>query len=326
MNRRHLIAALGGAAAWPFGARAQQPAMPLIGALHSASPAFFEPWGVAFRAGLKETGFIEHQNVAIEYRFGEGHYERLPAIVADLLARKIDVLLAAGGTDPAKAAMAATTTTPIVFVSAADPVRNGLVPSLNRPGGNVTGVSLLVSALVGKQLDLLHGLVPQASVVATLVNPTYPDAKAQSAEFQAAATQLGLRPIILSAATDTDIDAVFATLKLQGIDAIVLANDPFFGGRRDQLVGLAARYAVPMMSWQKEFAVAGGLVSYGPVFTDGYRQAGIYVGRILKGAKPADLPVVQPTKFELVVNLKAAKALGLAVPQTLQVAADEVIE
>ncbi len=300
--------------------------MPLVGVLHSASSAFFAPWDKAFRAGLMETGYVENQNVAIEYRYGEGHYEHLPELVADLLGRKIDVLLAAGGTDPAKAAKAATTTTPIVFVSAADPISNGLVASLNRPGGNVTGVSLLVSALVGKQLDQLHTLVPQTSVIAILINPRYPDAKAQSEEFQAATRQLGLRSIILFAAIGADIDAAFETVTQQHIDAIVVANDPFFGAKRDQIVALAARYSVPMMSWQREFATAGGLISYGPVWVDGYRQAGIYVGRILKGEKPGDLPVVQPTKFELVINLKTAKALGLAVPQTLIVAADEVIE
>lgn len=327
IGRRELITALGGTAiAWPLAARAQQPAMPIVGALHSASRSFFAPWGEAFRAGLKEIGYVDHENVTIEYRFAEGHYDRLPALVADLLSRKIDVLLAAGGTDPAKAAMAATTTIPIVFVSAADPVRNGLVASLNRPGGNVTGVSLIVSALVGKQLDLLHTLVPNTSVVAILINPGYPDAKAQSEEFQAAATQLGLRSIILSAATGADIDAAFGTLTQQHIDAIVLANDPFFGAKRDQIVALAAHYAVPMMSWQKEFATAGELISYGPVFVDGYRQAGVYVGKILKGEKPADLPVVQPTKFDLVINLKTAKSLGITVSQSLLVAADEVIE
>lgn len=327
IGRREIVVALGAAAALcSFTARAQQSAVPLIGFVHSASPTYFGPFGNAFHAGLKEMGYVEDQNVEIEYRWAEGDYKRLPGLVADLLARKADVLFAAGGTDPAKAAEAATTTTPIVFVSAADPVRNGLVASLNRPGGNVTGVSLLASALDGKKLDLLHTLVPQASVVATLVNPDYPDAKAQASDFQSAATQLGIRPILLSAATDANFEAVFATLKEQHIDAIVLGNDPFFGAKRNQLIALAARFAVPMMSWQREFAVAGGLISYGPDFADGYRQAGVYVGRILKGDKAADLPIVQPTKFDLVINLKTAKALGVTVPPTLLATADEVIE
>jgi putative ABC transport system substrate-binding protein len=292
IGRRLFISALGGVAAWPLAVRAQQAAMPLIGFVHSASPTYFGPFGDAFHTGLKEAGYIENQNVKIEYRWAEGDYRRLPALVADLLARKVDVLFAAGGTDPTKAAEAATTTIPIVFVSAADPVRNGLVASLNRPDGNVTGVSLLASALDGKKLDLLHRLVPQASVVATLVNPNYPDAKAQAADFQAAAVQLGIRPFVLSAATDADFEAAFATLKEQHIDAIVLGNDPFFGAERNQLIALAARYAVPMIFWQREFAIAGGLLSYGPDFVDGYRQGGVYVGKILKG-DIAPRPVIE---------------------------------
>jgi len=275
---------------------------------------------------LKEAGYVEGQNVTIESRWAEGHYERLPALVADLLGRNVSVIFAAGGTDPAKAAKAATSTTPIVFVSAADPVRTGLVESLNRPGANVTGVSLLASSLDGKKLDLLRELVPKASVFATLLNPNYPDAKIQGDQFQAAATQLGVRPIILSATTDADIEGTFAALERQHVDAIVLANDPFFGAKRGLLIGLAKRYSVPMMYWQREFATSGGLISYGPSFADGYRQAGVYVGRVLKGEKPADLPVVQPTKFEMVVNLKTAKALGIAAPATLLATADEVIE
>src|SRR6516164_792843 len=327
MRRRQFISLLGGAAAaWPLVARAQQQALPSIGFIHSASPDYFAPFSKDFDAGLKEAGYIEGQNVTIESRWAEGHYERLPALVADLLGRNVSVIFAAGGTDPAKAAKAATSTTPIVFVSAADPVRTGLVESLNRPGANVTGVSLLASSLDGKKLDLLRELVPKASVFATLLNPNYPDAKIQGDQFQAAATQLGVRPIILSATSDADIEGAFATVKQQHVDAIVLANDPFFGGKRGLLVGLAKRYSVPMMYWQREFAISGGLISYGPSFADGYRQAGVYVGRVLKGEKPADLPIVQPTKFEMIVNLKTAKALGITVPATLLATADEVIE
>jgi putative ABC transport system substrate-binding protein len=275
---------------------------------------------------LREAGYIEGQNVTIESRWAEGHYERLPALVADLLGRNVSVIFAAGGTEPANAAKAATSTTPIVFESAADPVRTGLVESLNRPGANVTGVSLLASSLDGKKLDLLRELVPQASVFATLLNPNYPDAKIQGDQFQAAATQLDVRPIILSATTDAEIEGAFATLQRERVGAIVLANDPFFGAKRGLLIGLAKRYSVPMMYWQREFATSGGLISYGPSFADGYRQAGVYVGRVLKGEKPADLPVIQPTKFEMVVNLRTAKALGLDVPPSLLALADEVIE
>jgi putative ABC transport system substrate-binding protein len=326
IRRRELIAAIGGTAVWPLAARAQQPAMPVIGFIHSASPNYFAPFGDAFRAGLKETGYIEHQNVGIEYRWAEGHYEHLPALVAGLLDRKVNVIFAAGGTDPAKASKAATTTTPIVFVSAADPVRTGLVESLNRPGGNITGASLLASALGAKKLGLLRELVPQASVFGSLINPSYPEAKSQSDDFQAAADRLGVQSILLSAGTDADINNVFAILEQQHIGAIVVGNDPFFGARRDQLIALAARHSVPMMYFQREFVTAGGLISYGPHFADGYRQAAVYVGRVLKGEKPADLPVVQPTKFELVINVKTAKALGLTVPDTLLALADEAIE
>ena len=327
VRRREFMTLLGGAAAaWPLAARAQQPAMPLLGFLHSASPSYFAPFGDAFRAGLNETGYVEHQNVLIEYRWAEGHYDRLSAMVADLLDRKVKVIFAAGGTDPAKAAKAATTTIPIVFVSAADPVATGLVESLNRPGGNITGFSLIASALSAKKVGLLRELMPQASVFGCLINPGYPAAKSQSDEFQAAAGRLGVQPIVLAAGTDADLNYVFSTLQQQKISAIVLGNDPFFGARRDQLIALAARHSVPMIYFQREFVTAGGLVSYGPHFADGYRQAAVYVGRVLKGEKPADLPIMQPTKFELVINVKTAKALGLTIPDRLLALADEVIE
>jgi len=326
MRRREFIISVGSAAAWPLAARAQQPSLPVIGFLHSAGGNYFTPYAGAFAQGLKENGYSEGQNLTIEYRWAEGHYERLPALVADLIDLHPAVIVAAGGTDPAKAAQAATTSTPIVFVTAADPIQSGLVASLNRPGGNVTGISLLATALSGKKFELLRQLLPQASVFAALVNPSYPGAKSQSDEFEVAARQLGVRLVMLSADTVSGIDAAFATLHQQRIDALVLGNDPFFGGRHEQFVALAARYAIPVMYWQIEYVTAGGLISYGPQFADGYRQAGIYVGRILKGEKPADLPIVQPIKFELAINLKTAKALGLTVPQNLLVAADEVIE
>jgi putative ABC transport system substrate-binding protein len=327
MRRREFITLLGGTAAtWRLAASAQQPSMPVVGFIHSASPDYFAQFAGAWRDGLKETGYIEGSNVAIEYRWAEGHYDRLPALVADLIDRHVAVIFAGGGTDPAKAAKVATTKIPIVFVSAADPVRTGLVMSLSRPGGNVTGVSLLASVLDAKKLDLLHQLVPRASMIAALINPNYPEAKSQSDEFRAAASRLGVRAIVLSAGTEADIDAVLAALDQQHVDALDVDNDPFYGAQRDKLVALAAHHSMPAIYFQKEFVKSGGLISYGPNFADGYRQAGVYVGRVLKGEKPADLPIVQPTKFELAINLKTAKALRIIVPATLLALADEVIE
>jgi putative ABC transport system substrate-binding protein len=264
--------------------------------------------------------------VVIERRSAEGHYDRLAALAADLVDRQVAVILAAGGTDPAKAAKAATSNIPIVFVSAADPVRTGLVASLNRPGGNVTGVSLLASALDAKKLGLLRELAPKASTIGVLINPDYPSANSQLEEAQQAAARLGLRPLMLSARADGEIDFAFASAAKQGADALLVATDPFLLSRRERLVALAARYAVPAIYAQREVVSGGGLISYGPLFWDGYRQAGAYVRRVLKGEKPADLPVLQPTKFELVINLKTAKALGLEVPDRLLALADEVIE
>jgi putative ABC transport system substrate-binding protein len=326
VRRREFITLLSGISAlWPLAVRAQG-TMPVIGFMHSASATYFSPFVAGFSDGLKEAGFVEGQNVAIERRWAEGHYDRLPALAADLVGRQVSVIFAAGGTDPAKTAKAATGTIPIVFVSAADPVRTGLVASLSRPGANVTGVSLLASALNGKKLDLLRELVPQASAIGILVNPTYPEAKAQADEFRAAAGQLGVRPVVLFASTPAEIDAAFAGLNKDPIGALVIGNDPFFGARRDQLVALAASSSLPTMHYQRESIEVGGLISYGPSFPDGYRQAGLYVGRILKGEKPGDLPVVQPTKFELVINLKTAKALGLNVSARLLATADDVVE
>ena len=325
MRRRDFILLLG-AAAWPTFAHAQQTGTPVIGFLHSAAATYFKAYAPAFTEGLKQAGFIDGQNVSIEYRSAEGHYDRLPALVADLISHHPAVIVAAGGTDPAKAAKAATTTIPVVFVSAADPVKAGLVDSIGRPGGNVTGISLLATALSAKKFDLLRQLLPQASLFGVLVNPGYPGAASQQDEFHAAADQLGVRETVYKAATADQIDAAFAAAKQQHVDALVLGNDPFFGARREQIVQLAARYAIPVMYWQAEYVTDGGLIAYGPQFSDGYRQAGIYVGRILKGTKPADLPVVQPTRFELDINLRTAKALGLKVPTELLATADQVIE
>jgi putative tryptophan/tyrosine transport system substrate-binding protein len=327
MRRRDFIKVIAGsAAALPLAARAQQTAMPVIGYLQSASPSYFAQFSDAVRQGLNEIGYVEGQNVVIERRSAEGQYDRLAVLAADLVDRQVAVILAAGGTDPAKAAKAATSNIPIVFVSAADPVRTGLVASLNRPGGNVTGVSLLASALDAKKLGLLRELAPKASTIGVLTNPDYPSANSQREEAQQAAARLGLRPVMLSAGADGEIDLAFASAAKQGADALLVATDPFLLSRRERLVALAARYAVPAIYAQREVVSGGGLISYGPHFWDGYRQAGAYVGRVLKGEKPADLPVLQPTKFELVINLKTAKALGLEVPDRLLALADEVIE
>lgn len=327
MRRREFIYLLGGAAAtWPAAARGQQPALPVIGYLQSASPSYFAQFADAVSQGLNEVGYVEGRNVAIEYRSAEGHYDRLPALVADLIGRHVAVIFAAGGTDPAKAAKDATSNIPIVFISAADPVRTGLVASLNRPGGNVTGVSLLAAMLDAKKLSLLRELMPDVSTVGVLINPGYPAAKSQAAEVQEAANRFGVRLIVLYAGTDSEVAAAFAGLVQQGAGALLVATDPFFNSRRKQFAALATRYSMPVMYPQREYVSVGGLISYGPNFADGFRQAGAYLGRILRGEKPGDLPVLQPTRFELVINLKSAKALGLEVSDKLLTLADEVIE
>jgi len=324
MRRREFITLLGGAAAaWPLAAYAQQSAMPVVGFLSSYSSSRVAP---AFRQGLSETGFIDGQNVTIEFRSAEGLYDRLPPLVADLLNRKVAVILAGGGSEPAIAAKAATATIPVVFVSAADPVKAGVVASLNRPGGNVTGVSLLGSALEAKRLGLLHEIVPNAASIGVLVNPKYPDANLELRELQEAAGVLKLKINILRASTETEIDTALETAAQQKVGALLVTQDPLFGGRNEQIVSLAARYKLPAIYVNRPFADIGGLISYGANFDDGYRQAGLYVGKILKGAKPADLPVLQPTKFEMVVNVKTAKALGLKIPDSFLLRADEVIE
>jgi len=324
MRRREFITLLGGAAAWPLAARAQQP-LPVIGFLNGASPEKYEPFVNAFLQGLKETGYTESQNVIIEYRWADGQFDRLPAMAADLVGRNATVI-AAFAPPAALAAKAATSTIPIVFVTGFDPVKGGLVASLNRPGGNVTGVHVFLIGLESKRLGLLRELVPQAALMGLLINPRSPDSEAQSKALQAAARAIGQQIMVVEAGSDGEFDAAFTALAERRVGALVVAADQFFTGRREQLLALAARYAMPAIYELREYAVAGGLMSYGTSLPEGYYQNGVYVGRILKGAKPADLPIVQSTKFELVINLKTAKSLGLDVPDKLLALADEVIE
>jgi ABC-type uncharacterized transport system substrate-binding protein len=326
MRRREFITLLGGAAAWPLVARAQQAAMPVVGFLSSRSPGESAGVVAAFRRGLSETGFVEGQNFVIAFRWAEGRYDRLPALAVDLADMRVTVLFAAGGPPSALAAKAATSTIPIVFSAANDPVRLGLVASLNRPSGNVTGMSTFTSALAAKRVELLKELVPAAVVMAYVLNPSNPSADLESKEALPAASALGIELHVLNASTEQELNAAFAKLANLRAGGVVVAPEPFFDSQRDRLVALSAQHAVPAIYGFRDYVVAGGLMSYGTSITDSYRQAGNYVGRILKGEKPSDLPVMQPTKFELVINLKTAKALGLEVAQTLLATADEVIE
>jgi ABC-type uncharacterized transport system substrate-binding protein len=327
MRRREFLAVFGGAmAAWPLAILAQQPAMAVVGFLNSAAAEALAPMVAAFRQGLKEAGYVEGQNVAIEYRWAEGQYDRLPAMAADLVRRQVAVIVAGGGAVTARAARAATATIPIVFSMGDDPVKLGFVSNLNLPGGNLTGVSLLTTGLEAKRLEVLHEAVPGASVVGLLVNSNFPDVETQLKDVQEAARGLGLQITVLNASSERDIDAAFATIVQQRVGALLVASSPFFFGRREQLVALATRNAVPAIFEWPEFVALGGLMSYGTNLADGYRQVGVYAGKILKGDKPADLPVQQLVKVGLVLNLKTAKALGLNVPNTLIGRADEVIE
>src|SRR5712672_1585336 len=328
MRRRKFVAILGGVVvAWPFAARAQQKAMPVIGVLNTGSPsATTEPFMGAFRQGLSEAGYVEGQNLAIEYRWAEDNYDRLPALAADLVGRKVNLIMASSPPS-ALAAKSATSTIPIVFRGGGDPVGGGLIASLARPGGNLTGVSFVPNELTAKRLELLSELVPQAGVIALLVNPTSgANTERVIRDVQEAARTKGLQLHVLKASSESEIDTAFASLVQLHAGALVVGADPFLSSRREQLVALASRRAVPSMYAWREFAASGGLISYGPSLTSAFRLVGHYAGKVLKGAKPADLPVPQPTTFELVINRKAAKALGLTVPQSMLMRADEVIE
>ena len=327
MDRRVFIGRVaGGVLAAPLATRAQTPAMPVIGFLSSVSPAQWSPFVAAFRQGLNEAGYVEGKNVAIEFRWAEGQFDRLPALAADLVSRHVTIIVATGGSRSGLAAKAATSTIPIVFGTGGDPVEQGLVPSLGRPGGNATGVSIFTSDLMTKRLELLHELVPTAIEIALVVNPNSPTTESDERKAQQQVRSYGQRIRVLRASTEQEIDAAFATFAQLRPGGLIIAPNPVLNARREQFVALAARYSVPAIYEGRESAAAGGLMSYGPSLADAYRQVGIYTGRILKGAKPADLPVLQPTKFELVINLKTAKALGLTIPQSLLLRADEVIQ
>ena len=327
MRRRDFVAAMGGAVlAWSLAALAQRPAMPVIGFLAAPSPAPYQKYAAAFRQGLREVGYVEGENVTLEYRWADGRYDRLPTMAAELAGRKVAAIAAIGGAPAVLAARSATATIPIVFVMGDDPVRLGLVASLSRPGGNVTGVSLLAVALEAKRLELLRELVPTATLIAMLVNQSSPQAEIQSREVQKAARAIGQQVHIVSASTERELEAAFVTLVEKRAGALMIGADTFFTSQAAQLGALTAHHAIPAISPWRDHVAAGSLMSYGTNLADAYRQAGVYTGRILKGAKPADLPVVQPTKFELVLNLKTARQLGPTVPRDFLARVDEVIE
>jgi putative tryptophan/tyrosine transport system substrate-binding protein len=326
MRRRKFLSLLGGAAAaWPFAARGQHAAVPMIGFLNSASPEGYAPYATAFRQGLKEAGYVDGQNVTIEYRWAEGRYERLPTQAADLVRRQVSVI-AATSTPAILVAKTATSTIPIVFTTGADPVKLGFVASLNRPGGNATGVNFFTAELGSKQTGLLHELIPAATHVGLLVNPNYPATDAMTRDTTTAASAIGFQIDVMQASDSREIEAAFGALVRNRADALLVGSDSFFVSRRLQIATLAARHAIPTVYPVRDFAEAGGLMSYGASQTEAYRQAGIYTGKILKGAKPADLPVMRSTKFELVINLPTARAIGLEIPPILLARADEVIE
>jgi putative ABC transport system substrate-binding protein len=325
MRRREFVSLFGGAAAWPLAARAQQRAMPVIGFLNGGSSTRWAHLVAAYQRGLNAAGYAEYQNVAIEYRWAEGQYDRLPALAADLVMRQVTVIVAGGGEPAALAAKAATSTIPIVFTVDGDPVKTGLVTSLSRPGGNITGQVSFAGALGAKRLGLVLDLV-RTSLIAVLVNPNFPAGLNELADLKAASEVRGQQLLVLRATNESEIEAAFTNIVEQRPGAVIVCADVFFVARREMIVSLAARYAMPAIYVQREYPLAGGLISYGISFADQYRQLGGYTAQVLKGARPADLPVLQPTKFELVINLNTARALGLAVPLTLQAAADEVIE
>jgi putative ABC transport system substrate-binding protein len=328
MDRRTFLGSVaGGLLAVPFATRAQKPAMPVIGYLSSRSPGESAHIVAAFRQGLNEAGYVEGQNVAIESRFAEGHFDRLPTLAADLVRLRVNVVVATGGTVSAVAAKPVVPeTVPMVFAMGGDPVKLGIVASLARPGGNITGVSFLINGLAAKEIELLHELVPKAGVIAFLVNPNDPNTESDTREAQAAADAFGQKLVVVKASTESELDAAFTTFVQQRVAALFVDTDPFFTDQRTKIVALAARHALPAVSQLREFAAAGALATYGTSITDANRQLGVYTGRVLKGTKPADLPVLQPTRFELVINLKTAKALGLTIPPSLLLRADEVIQ